>query len=61
MFLEFCFRRGLFLAKTPNSQFYIWLPRETSDQKIERDKKLLEFNFGEGLFFAQMPNPKIFI
>jgi hypothetical protein len=29
--------------------------RETSNQKIESDKKFLEFNFRRGLFYAKMP------
>ncbi len=38
-----------------------WHLRETSDQKIDRNKKFLEFNFREGVFNVQMPNSKFFI
>ena len=35
--------------------------RETSNQKMYRDKKFLEFNFKGGQFYAESPKSKICI
>jgi len=58
---------ALLYAKMPNSKVCIWthsepahlgMPscfRETSDQNISRNKKILKFNLREGVFHAKNP------
>ncbi len=62
MFLEFYCRRGLFNAKTPNSQFCISLPsdqpRETSDQKSLGTKSSQNLILGWVYFIQKFVIPK---